>query len=80
MKFVILPISWVFKPYFYLFMKHPEFKAMYLLMQIEKLELEKKTNEARALRKNGLDDWLVPNGKFLLQKRKKCLKYMIFGE
>jgi len=37
-------------------MKHPEFKAMYLLMQIEKLELEKKTNEARALRKNGLDD------------------------
>ena len=53
-KFILIPISWTLMPIYKLFCQIPAVKVMNVSSEIEKLEQQKKFNEARILRHSWL--------------------------
>ena len=74
-KFIVTPISWVFSPFFFLALRNPEFKSMYTLMKIEKLESRDKISEARELRNRVLKNRRVAKFPELWVSKGKDLLY-----
>ncbi len=75
MKFIVIPISWILRPLIMLFYRVPFIQVMNVSFEIEKLEGQKKYDEARLLRHTWLAKYQHSQSEILLCSEGKDLLY-----